>query len=56
MPSTTSPKIVCLPFSHSVGASVMKNWLPLVFGPRLAMASNPGRSNTSFASNSSGNV
>ena len=53
MPSTTSPKIVCLPFSQSVGASVMKNWLPLVFGPALAMASRPARSNFSFGSISS---
>jgi len=40
--SATSPKIVCLPCSHSVGAVVMKNWEPLVPLPRrrpaLAMA------------------
>src|SRR5215472_6405660 len=40
-PSMTSPKIVCFPVSHSVGATVMKNCEPLVFGPALAMASLP---------------
>jgi len=40
-PSTTSPKMVCLPVSQLVSATVMKNWLPLVFGPELAMASLP---------------
>jgi len=44
-PSTTSPKIVCLPVSQSVGPTVMKNCEPLVFGPALAMASLPGLSN-----------
>jgi len=29
------PKIVCLPVSHSVGATVMKNWEPFVPLPRL---------------------
>src|SRR5215475_8019230 len=43
-PSTTSPKMVCLPVSHVVGATVMKNCEPLVFGPALAMASLPGLS------------
>ena len=40
--SVTAPKIVCLPWSHSVGAVVMKNCEPLVPLPRrrpaLAMA------------------
>src|SRR6266851_8592855 len=44
-PSTTSPKIVCLPVSQSVAPTVMKNCEPLVFGPALAMASLPGLSN-----------
>src|SRR5580658_6162007 len=44
-PSTTSPKIVCLPVSHVVGASVMKNCEPLVLGPAFAIASLPGLSN-----------
>ncbi len=37
--STTSPKIVCLRLSQSVGTSVMKNCEPLVPGPALAIAS-----------------
>src|SRR5262249_23667000 len=41
-PSITSPKIVCLPVSHSVGATVIKNCEPLVLGPAFAMASLPG--------------
>src|SRR5581483_10432798 len=44
-PSTTSPKMVCLPVSHVVGATVMKNCDPFVFGPALAIASFPGLSN-----------
>ena len=32
--SVTAPKIVCLPWSHSVGAVVMKNCEPLVPLPR----------------------
>lgn len=46
MPSLTRPKMVCFPISHSlitvvpsshgVGASVMKNWQPFVFGPEFA--------------------
>ena len=42
IPSTTSPKMLCLLSSHGVAASVMKNWLPLVFGPALAIESRPG--------------
>ena len=38
-PSMTSPKIVCLPLSHGVGATVTKNCEPFVPGPELAMAS-----------------
>ena len=37
--SATSPKMVCLKFSHVVGATVMKNWEPFVLGPAFAMAS-----------------
>lgn len=38
-PSTTSPKTTCFPSSHGQGMNVMKNWLPLVLGPALAMES-----------------
>ncbi len=38
------PKTVCLPFSQEVMTVVMKNWLPLVFGPALAMLSRPATS------------
>src|ERR1043166_7828400 len=41
-PSTTSPKIVCRLSSHGVGATVIKNWLPLVFGPEFAIDNLPG--------------
>jgi len=34
-------KLVCLLSSHGVGATVTKNWLPLVLGPELAMESLP---------------
>ena len=37
--SATSPKIVCLKFSHVVAPVVMKNCEPLVPGPALAIAS-----------------
>lgn len=40
-PSTTSPKIVCLLSSHGVAATVIKNWLPLVPGPELAIDNFP---------------
>ena len=43
-PSTTSPKMVCLPSSQGVGTKVRKNWLPSVPGPAWAMLSMPGRS------------
>lgn len=38
------PKTVCLPFSQEVMTVVMKNWLPLVFGPALAMLNRPATS------------
>jgi hypothetical protein len=44
IPSTTSPKMVCLLSSQGVGATVMKNWLPFVPGPALAIESFPGLS------------
>ena len=34
------PKTTCLPSSQGVLAVVMKNWLPLVLGPELAIESN----------------
>ena len=55
VPSTTSPKMVCLPFSHGVGTAVMKNCEPLVPGPALAMASRYGRLNDRSGWNSSAN-
>src|SRR4030095_1341059 len=38
IPSITSPKTEWRSSRCGVGASVMKNWPPLVFGPRLAIA------------------
>merc|ERR550519_1035607 len=40
--SSILPKTTCLPSNQSVFTVVMKNWAPLVFGPELAMDSNPG--------------
>src|SRR4249920_2737290 len=40
-PLVTCPKTVCLPSSQLVTTWVMKNWLPLVPGPALAMESVP---------------
>src|SRR6185312_1671079 len=40
-PDRTCPKTVCLPFSQSVATWVMKNWLPFVFGPALAIDRDP---------------
>ena len=42
--------------SHGVGATVMKNWLPLVLGPELAMDSLPVVECFSEGWNSSANV
>ena len=56
MPSTTSPKTVCLSSSHGVAARVMKNWPPLVLGPRLAIDRMPGFEWRSVGLNSSANV
>ena len=51
----TLPKTVCLPSSHGAASVVtMKNWLPLVFGPALAIASAPRT--TLWSLNSSSNV
>lgn len=41
IPEDTRPKIVCLPSSQGVGARVMKNWDPFVFGPAFAMLRMP---------------
>ena len=41
-PSTTCPKTTCLPSSQGVFTVVMKNWLPFVFRPLLAMDNKPG--------------
>mmetsp|Transcript_23881 Transcript_23881/g.81438 ORF Transcript_23881/g.81438 Transcript_23881/m.81438 type:complete len:210 (+) Transcript_23881:111-740(+) len=38
-PSRSSPNTTCLPSRCGHGASVMKNWLPFVSGPRLAIDS-----------------
>ena len=40
----TCPKTTCLPSRCGVGTVVIKNWLPLVLGPELAMESSPGLS------------
>ena len=37
-PLMTSPKMVCFILSQGVGTVVIKNWLPLVLGPELAIA------------------
>merc|ERR1711962_1313097 len=42
IPSTTCPKTTWAPSSHDVTAVQMKNWLPLVLGPALAMDRIPG--------------
>ena len=41
MRKITFPNIVCLFWSSGVCPIVMKNWLPLSFGPLLAIATNP---------------
>src|SRR5262249_23332946 len=43
-PSTTSPNTLWRLSRCGVGPSVMKNWLPLVFGPALAIERTPARS------------
>src|SRR5262245_21710357 len=52
-PSTTSPKTEWRLSRCGVGPSVMKNWLPLVFGPAFAMDRMPARSCRAFGWNSS---
>lgn len=42
LPAETLPKTTCLPSSQEVSAVVMKNWLPLVLGPALAMERQKG--------------
>lgn len=39
------PNIVCFPSSHCVGASVIKNWEPFVFGPEFAIDNIPAPKN-----------
>jgi hypothetical protein len=56
-PETTSPNGVYLPFSDGYGATVMKNWLPALWGRLVfAIARIPARLNLNFGSNSSGIV
>ena len=55
IPSTTSPNTVCRLSSHGVGTRVTKNWLPLVFGPALAIDRMPGLSWRRPGANSSSN-
>mmetsp|Transcript_2024 Transcript_2024/g.12991 ORF Transcript_2024/g.12991 Transcript_2024/m.12991 type:complete len:216 (-) Transcript_2024:235-882(-) len=52
IPDSTCPKTTCFPSSHGVATVVMKNWLPLVLGPALAMDRTPARScrSTKFSS------
>ena len=55
MPLVTRPKTVCLPSSHGAASVVtMKNWLPFVFGPALAIARAPR--STLWSLNSSSNL
>jgi len=42
IPLVTLPNTQCLPSRCGVGTVVMKNWLPLVLGPALAMDKRPG--------------
>jgi hypothetical protein len=42
LPLITSPKTTCLPSRCGVGAVVMKNCEPLVFGPEFAIESRNG--------------
>ncbi len=51
----TLPKTVCLLSNQGVGTVVMKNWLPLVLGPALAILRVKGRSCRKLRSNSSWN-
>ncbi len=46
MPELTRPNMACLPSSHCVGASVMKNWEPFVSGPELAIDRIPAPAKT----------
>ena len=55
-PSTTWPNTVWRSSRCGVATWVMKNWLPFVPGPALAMESTPGPSWRSVLSNSSGKV
>ena len=55
-PITNSPNTVCLLFKFGIGISVIKNWLPFVAGPELAIDKIPGLSCFSVSSNSSPNL
>jgi len=48
-PWITWPKMVYCPSRSGAGAKVMKNWLPLEFGPELAMPTRPGLSKREVA-------
>ncbi|TGO21525.1 hypothetical protein BPAE_0215g00170 [Botrytis paeoniae] len=41
IPLVTRPKIVCFPSNHGVGANVIKNCDPFVFGPEFAIDNIP---------------
>src|SRR5687767_12394966 len=56
IPSTTSPKTECRLSRCGVGPRVMKNWLPLVLGPALAIDRMPARLWRSDGWNSSSNL
>ena len=56
IPAETLPNIVCFPSSHGVGARVIKNWLPFVFGPLLAIAKIPAPTIFNCGFNSSSNA
>jgi len=56
LPFDHAPKMACLPSSQGVAAKVMKNWLPLVLGPALAMDTTPGPSCRRFGEISSSKV
>ena len=55
MPSMISPNTACALSRWGVGTNVMKNWLPFVLGPALAMERMPGLSCLRLGWNSSSN-
>jgi hypothetical protein len=56
MPSTTSPNTEWRLSRCGVGPSVMKNWLPFVFGPEFAIDRMPGLECRNEGWNSSANL